>query len=83
MNMTNNLSSEELEAMLTEGIEGVKEVRATDLKGGDHWQVDIIADAFDGLITLKKHKLVYKVLAEPLANNSIHALVINARGSAE
>lgn len=83
MNMTNNLSSDELEEMLKTGISGVQQVVATDLKGGDHWQVDIVADEFNGLNTMKKHRIVYKVLAEPLANETIHALIINAKGTQE
>ncbi len=81
--MTNNLTVEDIEQMLNEGLEKPVSVSATDLKGGDHWQVDLVAEDFNGLNTMKKHKIVYKILAEPLANNTIHAIVINAKGTEE
>lgn len=79
MNMF-RFGQEELEQLLKNNLE-VKELAVIDLKGGDHWQVDIVASDFNGLSKIKQHKLVYQVLAEPLANESIHALVINSQGT--
>ena len=81
MKMTNNLTEAEMEELLKNGLEKPISIKATDLKGGDHWQVDLVAEDFNGLNTMKKHKIVYKILAEQLANETIHALVINANGS--
>ena len=44
--------------------------------GGDHFQVTIATDRFQGLSLVEQHRLVYDALAEPLADGSIHELRI-------
>lgn len=75
------LTGEDIENQLRERIAEVDSVQAIDLKGGNHWQVDIISASFNGLSRIKKQQLVYKALAEQLADETIHALVINAKGT--
>ena len=48
--------------------------------GGGHFQVTIIADNFDGLSTLARHRLIYDALGDAM-QTEIHALSIKAFGS--
>ncbi len=73
--------AEDIEAALRSHLTGVVSVTATDLKGGNHWQVDIVASDFNGLSRIKQQQLVYAALAEYLADETIHALVIKAKGT--
>lgn len=82
MDMVSRISEKEIEDLLRSDLD-VKSLVVTDLKGGDHWQVDIVASDFDGLNTMKRHRLVYKILGEALDNGAIHALIINSKGENE
>ena len=50
--------------------------------GGDHFQVTVVADAFNGLPLIEQHKLVNAALAAPLADGTIHELRIRTKGTA-
>ena len=50
--------------------------------GGDHFQVTVISDAFNGLSLIQQHKLVNAALAGPLADGTIHELRIRTKGTA-
>ena len=50
--------------------------------GGDHFQVTVISDAFNGLPLIQQHKLVNSALAAPLADGTIHELRIRTKGTA-
>ena len=49
--------------------------------GGDHFQVTVISDAFNGLPLIQQHKLVNAALAAPLADGTIHELRIRTTGT--
>lgn len=51
-------------------------------KGGGHYHVTIVSDAFDGKSLVQRHQLIYAVLAE-MMKDQIHALGINALTSSE
>lgn len=46
-------------------------------KGGGHFNVTIVAKAFDGKSLVQRHQLIYQAL-DNLMKNEIHALGINA-----
>ena len=51
-------------------------VKATDLTGGgDHWQVEVTAAAFEGKSLVVQHQLVYKALGDWM-QGPIHALAL-------
>lgn len=50
--------------------------------GGGHYHLDIVSDQFEGLSTLKRHRLIYQHLGE-LMTTHIHALSISARARAD
>lgn len=45
---------------------------------GSKFEARVISDAFDGLPTVKRHKMVYAVLDEHIKSGAIHALTIKA-----
>ncbi len=46
-------------------------------QGGGHYNVTIVAQAFDGKTLVQRHQLIYQALND-LMKNEIHALGINA-----
>ena len=50
--------------------------------GGDHFQVTVVSEAFNGLPLIQQHKLVNEALAAPLADGTIHELRIRTKGTA-
>lgn len=45
---------------------------------GSKFEAKVISDSFEGLSTIKRHKLVYAVLNEHIKTGAIHALSIKA-----
>jgi len=50
--------------------------------GGSHYTVTIVSEAFNGLLLIKRHRLVYEAVGD-LMTNDIHALSIQAKTPAE
>ena len=50
--------------------------------GGDHFQVVVVSEAFNGLSLIEQHKRVNAALAAPLADGTIHELRIRTKGTA-
>lgn len=71
-----------IETLLGEAFPGA-EIEVLDRTGtGDHFQVSVVSDAFDGLTLLQQHRLVNAALALPLADGTIHELRISTKGHA-
>ena len=51
-------------------------------RGGSHFKVTLVADAFRGRSPLERHRLVYAAIA-PLMRGAVHALNIVARSPEE
>jgi BolA protein len=51
-------------------------------RGGGHYRVTLVADAFRGRSQLERHRLVYAAVA-PLLSGAVHALNIIARAPDE
>jgi stress-induced morphogen len=49
--------------------------------GGDHFQVTVVSEAFNGLPLIQQHKLVNEALAAPLQDGTIHELRIRTKGT--
>ena len=45
---------------------------------GSKFEARVVSDTFEGLSTLKRHKLIYAVLDEHIKSGAIHALTIRA-----
>jgi stress-induced morphogen len=75
-------TADELKTRIEEAIPG-SQAQVEDLTGGgDHFRAEVVSDRFDGLSRIDQHKRVYKVLAEPLRDGSIHELRIKTKGTA-
>lgn len=44
---------------------------------------EVISDAFDGLTTIKRHKMVYAGVNDEITSGALHALTIVAKTPAE
>jgi stress-induced morphogen len=70
------ITAKELEDKLRSGLPHAK-IRAHDMTGGgDHWQVSIEAQEFEGLGLVEQHQLVYRLLGDWM-HHKIHALSMN------
>ena len=76
------MAAERLERLLRDAFPDAEELRVEDRTGGgDHFQVVVSTERFDGLSLLDQHRLVNEALAEPLADGTIHELRIKTRGT--
>jgi stress-induced morphogen len=75
------VARETLEQLLRQAFPEASELSVADRTGGgDHFQVSVTSDRFDGLSLVDQHRLVYEALADPLANGTIHELRIKTKG---
>jgi stress-induced morphogen len=73
-------AAESLETLLRRAFPEASELAVVDRTGGgDHFQVTVATERFEGLSLVEQHRLVYDALAEPLADGSIHELRIKTR----
>ncbi len=76
------MATEPLRALLAQAFPDAAELDVLDRTGtGDHFQVTVASERFDGLSLVEQHRLVYDALAAPLADGTIHELRIKTRGS--
>ncbi|MEM7562641.1 MAG: BolA/IbaG family iron-sulfur metabolism protein [Pseudomonadota bacterium] len=55
-----------------------------EVSGGEgKFVANVVSSAFDGLATLKRHKLVYASVNEQIASGELHALTIVAKTPSE
>ncbi|MBN4049993.1 BolA family transcriptional regulator [Nitrospira defluvii] len=60
------------------------EVRVKDRTGTmDHYQVQIISEAFEGKNLLDRQRFVYQALNDPMKDGRIHALEIQSQTPSE
>lgn len=48
-----------------------------------HFKIDVVSDDFDGISLVKRHRMIYRLLATEMQPGKIHALSINARTPSE
>jgi stress-induced morphogen len=71
-----------LKELLEQAFPEAQEVDVVDRTGGgDHYQVVVASNTFDGLALVEQHRRVYEALATPLADGTIHELRIKTRGT--
>jgi stress-induced morphogen len=77
-----SMAIDPLRALLEQAFPGAEELEIVDRTGGgDHFQVIVQTDRFDGLSLIDQHRLVNDALAAPLADGTIHELRITTRGT--
>jgi len=76
------MATSTLQALLDQAFPG-GEVSVEDRTGGgDHFQVTVTSESFNGLSLIEQHRLVNAALAGPLADGTIHELRIRTKGTA-
>ena len=50
--------------------------------GGDHYEVEVVSEAFEGISPLQRHRMVYGPLKDVLGG-ALHALSLKTRTPAE
>ena len=77
-------ATDTLEALLRASFPDASELAVEDRTGGgDHFQVTLASDRFDGLPLVEQHRLVYDALAEPLRDGTIHELRIKTKANSD
>ena len=76
------MEADSIRSLLEEAFPNADEVDVEDRTGtGDHFQVTVVSDEFDGLSLLDQHRQVNAALAAPLGDGSIHELRIKTKGT--
>ena len=71
-----------LERLITDAILGAS-AKATDLAAsGDHFEVTVISESFEGTSPVEQHRMVYAALGDAM-RAEIHALTIHAMTPSE
>lgn len=77
------ISPDQVEAMIKAGLPDAN-VAVQDLTGGgDHYQVAVVSDAFEGLSLVKRHQLVYQAVNTAMTSEAIHALSLETKTPSE
>lgn len=63
--------------------ESAKHAGHASARGGGHFVVEIVSDAFRDKTPIQRHRLVYDALDDAMKSNEIHALSIKASTPAE
>jgi len=70
-----------IENLLRQAFPDARELAVLDRTGGgDHFQVTVVSQRFNGLSLIEQHRLVYAALEGPMADGTIHELRITTRG---
>jgi stress-induced morphogen len=76
------MEAESIRELLAHAFPHAAELDVEDRTGtGDHFQVTIASAEFDGLPLLDQHRRVNDVLADRIADGSIHELRIKTKGT--
>lgn len=69
------ISADEISQRITQAMPDA-EVKVNDMTGGgDHYQVQVVSTAFEGVSPVKRHRLVYDTLRDVLGGE-LHALAL-------
>lgn len=72
------INPSEIQRLIVSALPGAT-VNVRDLTGGgDHYEIDIISAAFEGLPTLQRHRMVHAPLRDVLGG-ALHAVALHTR----
>ena len=70
------MSTERLRSLLESAFPNASEVKVIDRGGGDHFEVCVVAGAFEGKRLVERHQMVYAALGAAVDGQTIHALAL-------
>ncbi len=74
------MTPEHIQHKIEQGMPGAKVA----VSGGEgKFTAEVISDDFEGLMTIKRHKMVYACVNDDIASGALHALTIVAKTPAE
>ena len=74
------ITPENIQQLIEQGMSAESVV----VSGGEgKYVAEVVSDEFDGLMTIKRHKLVYACVNDEIASGELHALTIVAKTPAE
>lgn len=68
--------SPEVKNRIEGGIAGAKAYVSEFSGGTDHYAVTVVADAFEGLTLLKRHRMVMDLFRDEIKTGEVHALTL-------
>ncbi|MEM6532412.1 MAG: BolA/IbaG family iron-sulfur metabolism protein [Myxococcota bacterium] len=69
----------EIERRISEALPDA-EVRVSDMTGTrDHYDVTVVSNAFEGVLPVQRHRMVYAPLKDVMGDNSLHALKLTTK----
>ena len=72
------ITAQEIETRIKKEIEG-SQVVIKDMTGGqDHWDVEVVSDAFNGVSPVNQHRMVYAAFTDVMGG-ALHALKLKTR----
>jgi acid stress-induced BolA-like protein IbaG/YrbA len=74
------MTPEQIQQKIEQGMPGAR-VAVTGAEG--KFTAEVVSDQFDGLMTIKRHRLVYACVNDDIASGELHALTIVAKTPAE
>lgn len=76
------IASQEIEDRIKRALPGAR-VGVRDMTGGsDHFEVEVVAEQFEGLSPIQRHRMVHAPLKDVLGG-ALHALALRTRTPAE
>ncbi len=70
------MTPQEIQQKIESSIDGAT-AQVRDYTGsGDHFEVLVVSEAFDGKPLVKRHKMVYEALGAAVDGTNIHALAL-------
>ncbi len=74
------MTPEKIQALIAAKMPGA----TVEVSGGEgKFVANVVSDEFDGLMPIKRHKLVYACVNDEIASGELHALTIVAKTPAE
>ena len=74
------MTPEQIQQLIAAGMPGAE----VEVSGGEgKFVANVVSDAFEGLMTIKRHKLVYACVNDEITSGALHALTIVAKTPAE
>ncbi len=70
------MTEHEIQTRIEASIEGCRVAVRDYTGGGDHFEVRVVSNAFEGRSLVERHKMVYAALGAAVDGHTIHALAL-------